>query len=106
MKGKVVFVPSHFISRYERHRFLLPGAEIKGYDPTHRDHLNRLLESHRLVAVQRALGQQISGPFRVFGTRLDVKTRQSREEVWKIVFERDLDLLLQQEILIRLRRMR
>ncbi len=101
-KGRLVFVPSHFISRYERHRFLLPGAEIRGYHPTHRDQLGRLLESRRLVAVQRALGQEIAGPFRIFGTRLDVKTRQSREEVWKILFERDFDLLLQQEILIRL----
>jgi hypothetical protein len=103
-KGRLVFVPSHFISRYERHRFLLPGAEIRGYHPTHKDQLSRLLESRRLVAVQRPLGQNIAGPFRVFGSRLDVKTRQSREEVWKILFERDVDLLLQQEHLIRLRR--
>jgi 4-amino-4-deoxy-L-arabinose transferase-like glycosyltransferase len=103
-KGRLVFVPSHFISRYERHRFLLPGAKIRGYHPAHKDQLNRLLESRRLVAVQRPLDQEIAGPFQVFGTRLDVKTRQSQEEIWKILFERDFDLLLQNEHLIRLRR--
>ena len=106
VNGRTVYVPSHFISRHERHRFLLPGTDVRGYHPTNQDHLNRLLESRRLVAVERALGQKISGPFRELGSRLDVRTRQSGEEVRKILFERDFDLLLKQEILIRLRRMR
>jgi hypothetical protein len=104
LRGKVVYVPAHFISRQERHRFLLPGTRIRGYFTLNKGHMNRLLESRRFVAINRALGQPVAGPFRVFGTRLDMKTRQTPAELVRILLHHDLDLLIHQEIIVRRRR--
>jgi 4-amino-4-deoxy-L-arabinose transferase-like glycosyltransferase len=101
LKGKTVFVPSGFVSKYERHRFILPGCRVRGYDPENQGELNRLLESRRYVAVHRPLGENLSGPYRAFASRLDLKTRQSLDEILDIIFERDLGLFVQQEIIVR-----
>jgi hypothetical protein len=42
LKGKKVYVPSEFVSRHERHRFLC-GSAIEGYDPRRR--LDRRMRS-------------------------------------------------------------
>jgi 4-amino-4-deoxy-L-arabinose transferase-like glycosyltransferase len=101
LKGKLVYVPSEFISRHERHRFLLPGARIEGYDPADVDSASRLLSSGQHVVVHRALGDGIEGPFRVIGRRFDLRSRQTRGEMWRIVYHRDLDLLVRQELVVR-----
>ena len=101
LKGKRVFVPSEFISRHERHRFLLPGARIEGYDPADVDSASRLLSSGQHVVVYRAPGGGIEGPFRVIARRYDLRSRQTAEEMWRIFYHRELDLLVRQELVVR-----
>ena len=101
LKGKRVFVPSEFISRYERHRFLLPGARIEGYDPAAVDSVSRLLSSGQHVIVYRPPGGGIDGPFRVIGRRFDLRSRQTMDEMWRIFYHRELDLLVRQELVVR-----
>ena len=101
LEGKRVYVPSEFISRHERHRFLLPGARIEGYDPADVDSASRLLSSGRHVVVYRPPGGGIEGPFRVIGRRFDLRSRQTREEMWRIFYHRELDLLVRQELVVR-----
>jgi 4-amino-4-deoxy-L-arabinose transferase-like glycosyltransferase len=101
LRGKLVYVPAEFISRHERHRFLLPGARIEGYDPADVDSTSRLLSSGQHVIVYRKLGDGVEGPFRVIGRRFDLRSRQTKGEMWRIVYHRDLDLLVRQELVVR-----
>jgi 4-amino-4-deoxy-L-arabinose transferase-like glycosyltransferase len=101
LKGKRVYVPSEFISRHERHRFLLPGARIEGYDPANVDSLSRLLSSGQHVIVYRPPGGGVDGPFRVIGRRFDLRSRQTLDEMWRIFYHRELDLLVRQELVVR-----
>jgi hypothetical protein len=100
-----VLVPSEFISRHERHRFLLPGARIEGYDPADVDAAGKLLSSGRHVVVHRRLGEEIDGPFRPIARRFDLRSRQSWAEMWRIFFHREMDLLVRQEVVVRRHRL-
>jgi 4-amino-4-deoxy-L-arabinose transferase-like glycosyltransferase len=104
LRDKTVFVPSNFISKYERHRFLLPGVEIKGYHPSDGAGVSALLRSGEIVAVNRPTGQSVKRSFHIYGTRLDLRTRHSREELSKILLHDRLDLLVEQEIIIQRRK--
>lgn len=106
MRRRTVFVPTEFISKHERHRFLLPGARIEGYDPGNPDAVNRLLEQGRLVVVHRPLGTDLDGPYRAVARRLDLRSRQSLSEMWRIFVRGDLDLLVREEVVLRRYRMR
>jgi 4-amino-4-deoxy-L-arabinose transferase-like glycosyltransferase len=105
LRGKPVFVPSEFLSRHERHRFLLPGARIEGYDPANVDAASHLLSSGQYVVLYRPPGGGIEGPFRVIARRFDLRSRQSREEMWRILYHRELDLLVRQELVVRRHRL-
>jgi hypothetical protein len=103
VKGKTVYVPEEFVSKHERHRFLLPGARVEGYDPTDFGQLDRLLRSRRYVVVHRPLGETIAGPYRVIARRLDLKSRQSRDEILGILLYKELDSFIHQELVVRRR---
>jgi len=98
LEKKTVYVPSNFISKYERHRFILPGSRIEGYHPSDTERLNQLLRSGEIVALERGLGQTVAGPFEVYGKRLTLRSRQRRDEIASILFKGDLDPLVRQEI--------
>ena len=101
LRGRQVFVPESFIRRHERHRFLLPGVRIESYDPMDTKAVTQLFESGRIVVVHRGLGETGFGPFRVMARRLDLTSRHTREEMWRIAFHRELDLLVRQELVVR-----
>lgn len=101
LKGRKVYVPSSFVSHYERHRFLLPGARVEGYDPSDANATSRLLDSGRIVIVQRPIGDEPEGPFRVIARRFDLRSRQTNEELWRILFDHELDLLVREELILR-----
>jgi len=101
LRGKKVFVPAEFVSRQERHRFLLPGARIEGYDPADADSTSRMLHSGEHVVVHLAPGEAIEGPFRPIARRFDLRSRQTLSEMWRIFYHRELELLVRQEIVVR-----
>jgi 4-amino-4-deoxy-L-arabinose transferase-like glycosyltransferase len=101
LEGEKVFVPTEFISRHERHRFLLPGFRVEGYDPNDANEASRLLESGAVVVIHRALGEDAAGPFRVLARRFDLRSRQTKSEMWRIVLGSELDLLVRQELVVR-----
>jgi 4-amino-4-deoxy-L-arabinose transferase-like glycosyltransferase len=103
LEGKTVYVPEGFVSKYERHRFLLPGARIEGYDPTDMGQLDRLLRSRKYVVVHRPLGETFAGPYRTFARRLALRSRQTRGEILKILFHKELDPFIHQELIVRRR---
>jgi 4-amino-4-deoxy-L-arabinose transferase-like glycosyltransferase len=101
LEGETVFVPTEFISRHERHRFLLPGFDVEGYDPADANEASRLLDSGEIVVIHRTLGEDASGPFRVLARRFDLRSRQTKSEMWRIAVDSDLDLLVRQELVVR-----
>jgi 4-amino-4-deoxy-L-arabinose transferase-like glycosyltransferase len=101
LKGKTVYIPSNFRSSYERHRFLLPGAEIEGYDQRNKEQQQRLLDNGAIVAVNRPFGEFMQGQYDVFGSCLTMRSRHTSEEIINIVLRNQLDLLIQQEIIVR-----
>jgi 4-amino-4-deoxy-L-arabinose transferase-like glycosyltransferase len=100
LKGRTVYIPSNFRSVYELHRFILPGAEMYGYIPAYKDRMEALLQSGEIVAINRPLGQPVQDSYKVFGKRLDLRSRHPKDEIFKIVFQQRLDLLIQQEIIV------
>ena len=106
LRGKRVYVPSEMRSKYERHRFVIPGATIVGYDPADRNLVSSLLESRQFVVVHRAMNQPATGPYRVFAKRLDLRSRQTLPEIAQIVLGADLGLLIRQELVLRRHRAR
>lgn len=103
LAGELVHVPSNFIAKYERHRFILPGSEIQGYDPSDRQRVNALLQSGQIVAIERPVGETVAGPFEVYGRRLTLRSRHRRDEIARILIDQQVGLLVQQELIIRRR---
>ncbi len=101
LEGRVVYVPESFIRRHERHRFLLPGATVEGYDPLDTKRVSQLLESGQIVVMHRSLSDNATGPFRVLGRRLDLRSRLTPDEIGRVVFGGELDLLVRQELIVR-----
>lgn len=101
LAGQTIFVPESFIRKQERHRFLLPGTQIEGYDPLDTSALARLLETGRVVVIHRGLGETRAGPFRILARRLELTSRHTVAEVWRIAVRHELDLLVRQELVVR-----
>ncbi len=101
LAGRRVYVPEDFVRRHQQHRFLLPGMRVESYDPSDSARLKHLLASGRMVVVRRAVGETATGPFRVLARRLDLTSRHSLSEMWRIAFERELHLLVRQELVVR-----
>jgi 4-amino-4-deoxy-L-arabinose transferase-like glycosyltransferase len=105
LSGRRVYVPTEFISKHERHRFLLPGVDVRGYDANDAAERARLLEAGSFVILHRPVSAESAGPFRVFATRLDLRSRQTVEEMLRILIRRETDLLVRRELVVRLRRL-
>ncbi len=106
LRGRTVYVPTEFISRHEKHHFLLPAADIRGYDPFDANRLGHLLESGEIVVIHRPLGVEPQGPFRVLARRFDLSSRHTWDEMRRIVLGGELDLLVRQELVVRRYRQR
>lgn len=106
LRGRTVYVPTEFISRHEKHRFLLPATDIRGYDPFDVNRLGNLLESGEIVVIPRPLSVEPQGPFRVLARRFDLSSRHTWEEMRRIVLGGELDLLVRQELVVRRYRQR
>ena len=101
LRGRTVYAPTEFISRQEKHHFLLPGTDIRGYDPLDANRLANLLESGQIVVIHRPLGFELQGPFRVLARRFDLSSRHSLNDMSRIVLGGELDLLVRQELVVR-----
>jgi hypothetical protein len=99
--GQTVYAPSDFRSRYERYRFMLPAdTTIFGYSPAQTGMIKEWIDSGRIVAVVQPYNEPAPAGYTILGKRIDLRTRQSGEEVRKIIFERRLDLLFHKEIML------
>jgi hypothetical protein len=89
--GKNVAVPCNFRAMDEGHRFMLPGAQISGYNEDQNLTASDLASRFPLFAVQIALndGTQNGGcaTCKIIGSRLDIRGRQSSAELKEMLLE-------------------
>jgi hypothetical protein len=100
--GKTVYVSSNFRAQYERYRFLLPGAEIRSYEQGDDATRDRLLSAGELVVVDVAPGDSELAPYSVLGARYTVRSRLPQEDVDKVLYQRQMELLFRRELLVQL----
>src|SRR5665647_744701 len=83
--GKEVGVPCNFRAMDEGYRFMLPGAEISGYNEDQNLTASELAARYPMFAVQLALNDgALNGgcsACRIIGQRLDIRGRQSSAEL-------------------------
>ncbi len=92
-KGKDVWVPCNFRAKDEGHRFILPGAMAHGYRDDNGLSITELAVRYPLFAVQLPLQDIACANCKIVGQRLDLRSRQSTEELKEMflhgkVFER------------------
>lgn len=99
--GREVWVTHNFNAKYERYRFLLPGAEIRGYWAGDNLSPAELMLRHEYVAICCKVSDPAPADGRtVLGSRLDVRTRHTGREIREILFENRLDHLFVKEYLV------
>ncbi|NNM79577.1 MAG: phospholipid carrier-dependent glycosyltransferase [Gallionella sp.] len=89
-QDKTVAVPCNFRAHDEGHRFLLPGAHIVGYQESQNLSVTQLSERYDLFAVQLPLQSSVAdsacAECKIIGQRLDIRGRQSDEELRDMFF--------------------
>ena len=89
--GKDVWVPCNFRALDEGHRFMLPGAEVKGYSEDQNLTVNELAVRYPLFAARVALNvNNLTGGCKgckMIGQRLDIRGRHSSAELKEMFFE-------------------
>ncbi len=81
VQGKDVWVSCNFRALDEGHRFLLPGARMHGYDENWNLTPAELAARYRIFALQLPLNTEACAGCRVIGQRLEIRGRQSPEEL-------------------------
>ncbi len=89
--GKDVGVPCNFRAMDEGYRFMLPGAEIRGYNENQNFSASNLATRYPIFAVQLALDDSTQNggcaECRIIGQRLDIRGRQSSAELKEMFLE-------------------
>ena len=102
--GQTVWVPYNFNAAYEQYRFLLPGADIRGYRSDAGIPLHILRERYPLLIVQQPLTEAVCTDCKILGERLELRGRQSDEEIRAMLKGDVAKHLFMREILIDNRR--
>ena len=105
LSGETLYMPAGFGPRHERYRFILPGADIRGYNPRNQRQQENLLQQGYKVGIYMPVNKFCDRRYQVFGSRLDMKTRQSASQVREILFDKRLDLLFQRELIVSLKKL-
>lgn len=100
VRGQRVWVSSNFRSRYERHRFLLPGADVRGYHRKDETAPPRLLGEGEVVVLRRRLDEPEPEGVTLLGQRLELRTRQTPQEIKELLLERKIDVLVEREMIV------
>lgn len=81
VQGREVWVPCNFRAQDEGHRFLLPGAHIRGYHESWNLTQDELQARYALFAVQLPLQETPCAGCTVLGRRLEIRGRHNTEEI-------------------------
>jgi 4-amino-4-deoxy-L-arabinose transferase-like glycosyltransferase len=103
LRGKEVGVPYDFIAGDERYRFLLPGADVRGYRERPELTARALLARYPIVAVRRPLSDLARPQATLLGQRLDLKGRHDSRELLELLRGRIDQQLFIKELLLEAR---
>jgi hypothetical protein len=84
VRGQEVWVPYDFMMGYERYRFLLPGAHIRGYRDDEGRTPSELATQYPIVAVRVPLDASMDVGT-ILGARIDLRGRQNAGEIRQIL---------------------
>ena len=100
IEGKAVWVPTNFIAREEGHRFLLPGADVRGYPLNEGLTAAQLAARYPLFAIRLPIsGTGVAGGT-VLGERLDIATRQTPDQIRDMLRGKVFENLVVKELLV------
>ena len=100
VKGRTVWVPTNFAAREEGHRFLLPGAEVRGYPLDSNLTAADLATRYPIFAVRVPMSAPNVGVGRVLGERLDIATRHTSAQIVEMLGGKVFEYLFVREFLI------
>lgn len=83
VQGQDVWIPCDYRAKDEEYRLLLPGATLHGYLAKDATNVSGLINAYPLVAVQSPLGviPEICETCKIIGGRMEMRARQSDEEI-------------------------
>jgi len=93
-------VPYNFNAKYERYRFMLPGARIHGYREEPGLRVTELAGLYPLFAVRLPATETPGGQGKIIGQRLDIRSRQTSREIKEMIFSNALEHAFVREFLI------
>ena len=100
VQSKDVWVPCNFRAHDEGDRFMLPGARVHGYDESWNLKPADLAARYRLFALQLPLNAEPCAGCQVIGQRLEIRGRQSADEL-RAMFKGDVfQYLFVKELLV------
>ena len=99
-KGKEVWVPCNFRAKEEGYRFILPGAQVHGYQEDLGLTTAGLTAKYSLFAVQVPLQDTGCVNCKIIGQRLDIRGRQSDSEIKQMLKGDVFQHLFAKELLI------
>jgi 4-amino-4-deoxy-L-arabinose transferase-like glycosyltransferase len=80
-KGRTVWVPINFAAKEEGHRFLLPGADVRGYPDERNLTVPDIAARYPLFAIRLPMNATDVTGGSVLGQRLDIGTRHTRDQI-------------------------
>lgn len=112
VQGKTVWVPYNFNAKYERYRFMLPGADIQGYREDWNLTPDDLRQRYRWFVVQQPLFAaghnkasrtglpDLCAGCRIMGQRLDLHSHHNNREIRAMLAGQVLENLFVREWLV------
>jgi len=98
--GTEVWVPYDFNAKYELYRFLLPGAKIQSYREEREQEVADLARRYPVFSVRVPLGTPLCAGCRLLGERLDLRGRQTSQELKEILRGKVFENLFLKDMLI------
>jgi hypothetical protein len=96
-----VWVPTNFVAKEEGHRFLLPGADVRGYSDDPGLTTADLAARYPLFAVSLPMNAATTvAEGRIVGQRLDIRTRHTTGEIVDMLRGRVYENLFVTEVLV------
>jgi 4-amino-4-deoxy-L-arabinose transferase-like glycosyltransferase len=100
VKGQTVWVPTNFAAREEGHRFLLPGADVRGYPLASNLTAAELAAQYPLFAIRIPMNAPDVTVGKVLGQRLDIATRQTSAQLVEMLRGKVFEYLFVRELLV------
>jgi hypothetical protein len=100
MEGRTLWVPVNFVAREEGHRFLLPGADVRGYPLDPNLTAADLAARYPLFAIRVPMQVETVAGGRIVGQRLDIGTRHTPAQIAEMLRGNVFEHLFVRELIV------